>query len=474
MRRSMKKIAWSALIAVVIAALPIAIASCHRSENRVQKAGQEKLIYHCPMHPNYFSEKPGDCPICGMKLVPVADQGGTASAPPGNAATTGGGVRIDPATVQNIGVTTEVAVSRNLTKEIRASANISLDETSVAIVSSKVMGWVEKLYVDYTGQSVYKGQPLLTIYSPDLVSTEEEYLQSLRYLGTLSATTSLEARKGAEELVASTRRRLINWDISESEIEALGKRGTPQKTLTLYAPSGGVALEKAVVAGQSIQPGAVLYRIADIGTIWAIASIFQDDLPSVKVGMTAKIEVPSIRDTSFTGKVAFIAPLLDEGTKTAAVRIAVRNTRGVTLKPGMFANAVIESPLGGNGVSVSRQSVLPTGKRDLVVLALGNGYFKPVEVKLGASAGNFVQVLEGIKEGDTVVSSAQFLIDAESDMREAVKRMSAGGAAAMKAGAAVSPSSTVQKAIYTCPMDPEIVSDKPGKCPKCGMDLVKK
>lgn len=413
MIRSSKTAAIALVCAIAFAGISMTLASCQKASSSAQGAAK-KQIYHCPMHLNYFSDKPGVCPMCGMKLVPV--NGDTASRDDGS-------VTIDPVTVQNIGVQTETVAVRSLKKDIRVSANIDLDETAVSIVNTKIMGWVEKLFVDFTGQPVKKGQPLLSLYSPDLVSTQEEYLQTVRYRKSLSETASVEARKGADDLVASSKRRLMNWDIPESEIKALEERGMPQKAMIVYSPSSGVVLEKMVVAGQNLAAGTALYKIADLATVWAIANVFQEDISYVKVGMETSVTLPSVPDRTFSGRVQFIAPVLDPTTKTAAVRIAIRNTPDYVLKPSMFANVQVVSPVAKNALSVSRQSVIHTGTRDIVIVALDNGRFKPVEVKLGMSADGFVQIVSGLAEGQTIVTSSQFLLDSESNLKVAMDKM---------------------------------------------------
>ncbi len=193
--------------------------------------------------------------------------------------------------------------------------------------------------------------------------------------------------------------------------------------MTIYSPSDGVVLEKMVVAGQNVMPGMALYKVVDISVVWAIANVYQEDLPYVKLGTEATMEVPSIAGRTFAGKVQFVSPVLDPSTKTAAVRIALRNTADLLLKPQMFANVAIQSPLSRNALSVSQQAVIHTGTRNIVIVSLGNGYFKPQEVKLGMSANGFVQVLDGLAEGQTIVTSSQFLIDSESNLKKAVSQM---------------------------------------------------
>ena len=378
------------------------------------------------MHPNYISDKPGNCPICGMKLVPFNKE--VSPQPTGNTAEGRGndggdaGVKIDPTTVQNMGVTTALVEERILAKEIRTSAMIENNETSVYIVNTKIMGYIEKLYVDFTGQSVKKGQPLLSIYSPDLVSTQEEYLQARGYAQGLSGGSQV-AQAGAQDLVESAKRRLRNWDISEAQIDSLAQRGIPQKSMVIYASSSGVVLEKMVIAGQNVTPGMPLYKIADLSKVWAMANIYQEDIAYVKVGMNAEVELSSIPGKLFKGKVQFISPVLDETSKTAQIRIEIPNTPDYLIKPQMFASVKILSPITIHGIAIPEQSVIHTGNRSVVIISQGNGYFKPQEVKLGATAEGYVQVLVGLKEGQTIVTSSQFLIDSESNLKTAINKM---------------------------------------------------
>ena len=460
MTTRMKMLTFSMIILAAFlggAVVALLLHAPHHREHAVGANGQ-RVIYHCPMHPNYLSDKPGSCPICGMKLVPVNEavpastQGETAgrkilyyrdpmnpshtSDKPGKAPCgmdmvavyddeaggEAGTVKIDPTVVQNMGVTTETVTVRDLNRDIRASTTIELNETAISNVNTKVMGWIDKLYIDYTGQRVKKGQPLFTMYSPDLVSTQEEYLQALQYEKNLIGG-SPEAGKGALEIVESSKRRLLNWDIPETEIDAIAKSGAPQKTMTIYSPTDGVVLEKMVVAGQNVMPGMELYKVADLSTVWAVANVYQEDLPFIKLGSSAEIAVTSATGRTFAGKVDFISPVLDPTTKTAAVRITIRNTTEYLLKPGMFATIKISSLVAVKMLSVSEKAILHTGKRNVVILALGSGYFKPQDVKLGMSANGYVQVLSGLTEGQIIVTSSQFMIDAESNLSQAVGQM---------------------------------------------------
>lgn len=378
------------------------------------QAGERKIAYYKdPMHPWYTSDKPGIAPDCGMDLVPVYEGESDAK-----------GIKIDPATVQNIGVKVEEVVKRKLNKVIRTVGKIDYDERRVFSVNTKVMGWVEKLYVDYTGKLVRKGEPLMELYSPELVTTQEEYLQALNYQRKLQQSSLEEAKKGSDDLIQSARRRLLNWDIPESEIRALEQRGAPKKTMTIYSPADGIVMEKMVRSGQNVMAGMELYKIADLSTVWVLADIYQYELPWIKRGQSVDIELSYLPGRSFKGTITYIYPYLSEETKTAKVRIQVRNTASIELKPDMFATVKIVSPLSIEAVVVPDQAIIRTGERNIAVIALGGGYFDPREVKLGVQSDGYVQVLDGIKEGERIVISSQFLIDSESNLKAAVSQMS--------------------------------------------------
>jgi RND family efflux transporter MFP subunit len=377
-------------------------------------AGEKKIAYYKdPMHPWYTSDKPGKAPDCGMDLVPVYEGESGVK-----------GIKIDPVTVQNIGVKVEEVVRKKLDKVIRTNGKVDFDERRVYSVNTKVMGWVEKLYVDYTGKVVRKGEPLMEFYSPELVTTQEEYLQALAYQKKLQQSNLDEARKGSTELLESARRRLRYWDIPESEIRALEERGTPRKTMTIYSPANGIVTEKMVHQGHNVMPGMEMYKIADLSTVWVLADIYQYELPWVKLGQSVDIELSYLPGKPFKGTITYIYPYLSEETKTAKVRIEVRNTTTFDLKPDMFATVKIVSPLSIEAVVVPDQAIIRSGERNIAVVALGGGYFDPREVKLGVQSGGYIQVLDGIKEGEKIVISSQFLIDSESNLKAAIGQMS--------------------------------------------------
>ena len=377
------------------------------------QTGQKKIAYYKdPMHPWYTSDKPGKAPDCGMEMVPVYE---------GESDTKG--IKIDPVTIQNIGVKTEVAENRKLNKTIRATGKVDYDETKVYSVTTKVMGYVEQLYVDYTGKTVHKGEVLMDLYSPELVTTQQEYLQAIHYQKELEKSSVGEARKGAEELVQSAKRRLLYWDIPESEINALEERGTPKKTMTIVSPVDGIVMEKMVLKGQNVMAGMTLYKIVDLSTVWILADVYQFELPWLKVGQPAKIELSYLPGKAFSGTVSYIFPYLNMETKTVQVRIQATNTPNIEFKPEMYVTVTLSSPLRINAVTVSDQAIIRSGERNIIVVALGGGYFDPRDVTLGVTADGYTQVLDGIHAGENIVTSSQFLIDSESNLKAAIDQM---------------------------------------------------
>lgn len=410
------------------------------AENAGKEQQAAKTMYNCPMHPWIIKDKPGTCPICGMALVAMKDHGhGAAPAEAG-----AGAIRIDPVVIQNMGVKTEEVRVRDLSKVVRLAGRLAGDETRQVSVNAKIMGWVEKLHADYLGKPIKAGEVLMELYSPDLLATQEEFLQALKYSRGLPESATAETRRGAEDLVNSARRRLEYWDIPASAIERLIKDGKVRKTLPIVSPASGVVVAKNVVEGQNIMAGMELLRIADLSRIWAFGEIYQEDLPYVKVGQKADVLISYLQGKTFPGKVAFIAPVLDAQSKTTLVRVELRNTPDLVLKPEMVADVELSFPI-GEALAVPDQAIIRTGKRNVAIVSLGHGYFEPRDVELGASAGDYVQVVSGLKAGDLLVTSSQFLIDSESNLKSAVMGMGqhnhgaagtpAGKAAAAEAGA---------------------------------------
>jgi Cu(I)/Ag(I) efflux system membrane fusion protein len=289
---------------------------------------------------------------------------------------------------------------------------IDYDEKRLVTISPKIGGWIEKLFVDFTGKYVKRGEQLLTIYSPELVSAQEEYLIALR---------TAKALGGRDTLLESARRRLKLWDISDDQINALEERGQVSKTLTLHSPFSGFVLERMAYQGMNFMPGMALYKLADLSVVWLYADIYEYELPLIRLGQEATIELSYYPGEAFRGKAIYIYPYLDPAARTAKLRFEFANPHG-KLKPEMYANVLIKIPLGSK-LAVPEGAIINTGERQVAILDRGSGYFEPREVKLGMKVDNDYVVLAGLKEGDRVVTSANFLIDSESKFKEAVGGM---------------------------------------------------
>lgn len=433
------------ILALMVAAMAVGIWFTLRQPGSPQgyQAGQS-VRYHCPMHPTVVSDKPGDCPICGMRLVPMeqepnaqpaiakkimyrstmnpneisdkpgkdsmgmemepfeVSQGGPSSVP-GLAAVT-----VTPEARQRMGLTLGTVERRAMERTIRTSARIVADETRLFRVTTKVEGWVEQLLVAVTGQAVRKGDPLLTIYSPQLVSAQQEYLVAVQ--------------AGSKALVSSARQRLQLWDVGDEQIARLEKTGQVEKTLTLYAPASGFVTDKQVLAGQKIMPGDSLMVVADLSAVWGDADIYESDLPSVQIGMPMELTLPYWPDKTFQGKVSFLSPGLDPQTRTLKIRLEIPNPEGL-LKLEMYADAKLNYLL-GQRLAAPEAAIMRTGERDYAFRDSGDGRLVPMAVKLGVRNNGYYEVLSGLKVGDRVVTSANFLVDSESSMHAAIEAIS--------------------------------------------------
>jgi Cu(I)/Ag(I) efflux system membrane fusion protein len=332
-------------------------------------------------------------------------------------------VYISPARQQLIGVRTAEVTHRALDTTIRTVGTLAYDETRVTQIHTKIAGWIERLFVDYEGKSVRRGQPLFTVYSPDLVSTQNEYLLALEAQKRLGQSQFPDTRAGAESLLAATRERLRLWDITDAQIAELEKTRQPQRTLTLYSPFSGVVLERNAFAGQYITPETATFKIADLSTIWVLGQVFEYELPMVKLGQEAEIQFPyGPSNQTLKGKITFISPDVDPATRRVTIRIEFRNP-GFEFKPDSYVTVVIHAS-GGTRLAVPQEAVIDTGVKRYVILARPNGYFEPREVEVGQPVDGYSPVLQGLEHGDTVVTSAQFLIDSESNLQEAMQAMS--------------------------------------------------
>jgi Cu(I)/Ag(I) efflux system membrane fusion protein len=350
----------------------------------------------------------------GAKLDVESRQSSTT--PPQKAQESMPAVVLSPDKVQLIGVRTAAAAYHVVDRQISTVGKVEPDETRLAFVNTKISGWVKKLYIDYTGQNVVKGQPLLSIYSPDLVTAQEEYLLALRSQPAAPAKEGFEDVTASQQsLVESSKRRLLLWDITEEQIAELEKYGKPKTDITLQAPLDGIVLEKMVFEGTYVTPGMNLYKIADLSHVWIVADIYEFEAPLVKVGQKARVSFAYEPGESFTASVIYIYPVLDPTTRTIKVRLAAKNP-DLKLKPEMFANVEITAS-SGERFAIPTESVLDSGPRKIVYVEKKPGVYEMREVTLGLRGENYVEVLKGIRKGERVVTSGNFLIDSESQLR---------------------------------------------------------
>jgi Cu(I)/Ag(I) efflux system membrane fusion protein len=331
------------------------------------------------------------------------------------------GMNVSPEKQQMVGVRTALVEMRPLVKKIRTVGIVTNDETRVAQVFTKVEGWIDRLFVNYTGKLVEKGQPLFTLYSPDLVATQDEYLLALHAKEALASSSLKEIRAGSESLLDATRRRLSLWDISDEQIAELKNSRQPKKSLTFYSPIGGFVTKKEAVQGMRAMPDKELYTITDLSTVWVHADIYEFELSQIRLGQRASISLSYFPGRTFTGKVAFISPVMDEKTRTAKVRLEFANPE-FALKPEMYTNVEINIDA-GRKLAVPDEAVLDSGLRKVVFVDKGDGRFAPAEVKLGGKYDNYYEVLAGLSAGEKILASASFLLDSESRLSEAMGAM---------------------------------------------------
>ena len=381
-----------------------------------KKDSDENQIYQCPMHPEYTSDKPGQCPICGMNLVRIDKKEEVTKKQTKMHDRTS--IQISPRKQQAIGVKIATVKRDHLKKIIKATGIVDYVEPKLAYINIKFEGWAERLYVDYQGKYVNKGQKLIDIYSPELVSTQQEYLLAYKYGNSLYKDSTSKYLS----ILDVVKERFKLWDISDQEIKRLQLAGEVSRLITLYSPVNGFVIEKNVIQGQKIMPGENLYKIADISTIWIYGDIYERDLKWVKLNQPVQISLSYIPDEVFDGVISYIYPYLNESTRTNRIRVEVKN-REFKLKPDMYANIELKVDL-GEKLAIPSEAVLDTGEHRYVFLDKGDGYFEPVEVKLGTYADEYYEVIDGLTEGNKIVSSATFLIDSESSIRAAIEQIS--------------------------------------------------
>jgi RND family efflux transporter MFP subunit len=382
-----------------------------------QSSSREKrvLYWYDPMHPQYKSDKPGKAPDCGMDLVPkYADEQPSSAMAPGS-------VMIPADKQQLIGVRTAAVKRETLVRDVRTTGQVTADETKIAHVHVKISGFIDRVFIDYIGQLVKKGQPLFTLYSPDLVSTQEEYLIAKRGEKTLGTSPFAEVAQGSQSLLRSTRERLKLWDVSDAQIEKLDETGEVSRTLTFYSPITGFVIDRKAFPQTSVTPDTELYTVSDFSTVWVNADIFEYEVPFVKVRQHAEMQLSYYPGKTWNGRVSFIYPTVDPTTRTVKVRLEFPNP-GFDLKPQMFADVDLKV-IYGNQIVVPQEAVLDSGKEQTVFIAHDGGYFEPRKITTGAKLDGKVVVLSGLKTGELVVSSGNFLVDSESRLKSATGSM---------------------------------------------------
>lgn len=376
--------------------------------------GRKIQHWRAPMDPTYISDQPGKSPM-GMDLIPVYED--EEPLPPG-------AIRIDPVYVQNMGVQSEVVERRDIPFTIRTVATLKYDNSQITWITTKYEGWIETVHVNYVGEAVEKGQDLFEIYSPELVTTQKDYIQALAYAERMDGSDYPDIAKRAHALVEAARERLGYWDVSEEQIAELEAGATPRRTLTVTAPARGLVVEKMSpgLEGMFVRPGMNLYELVDLSTIWAEAEVFESQAPSLSVGNRARITLPFDTGATLTGRVRYLYPYVAEKTRTTKVSIELPNPGG-KLRADMYVNVSFDVPAAHDVVAVPEMAVLRTGLRDVVVLDRGGGQFQVRDVSLGAQGGGYVAIRDGVEAGERVVVSSQFLIDSESNLREAIRKL---------------------------------------------------
>jgi Cu(I)/Ag(I) efflux system membrane fusion protein len=420
-----------------------------------------QVLYQCPMHPTVQQHHPGDCPTCGMKLEKV-DSSGAFEVPPGERKIVfyrspmdprqtshtprkddmgmdylpvyldelqGSGpvaglvtVKIDPARQQLIGLVTAQAAPGAIGGALRTTGRVAVDETRIHRVNVKFGGFVERVQADFIGQRVQQGEPLFSIYSPELLAAQQDLLLALRTQKDLASARGLAA--DGDDLAASARRKLQLWDVPAATVARIEQTGQAERTITVLSPTSGVVVKKEVVPGMRIEAGGMPYEIWDLTSVWVLADVYETDLQHVKVGAPATLTFKALPGREYQGRIAFVDPVLDPRTRTAKVRVTLANP-GAALKPEMFGEVVLRTAP-RQALRIPADAVIDSGTRSVVFVALGDGKFQPRVVRLGASDGDFVEVQDGLAAGDTVVTRANFLVDSESRLKASLQALSGG------------------------------------------------
>jgi membrane fusion protein, copper/silver efflux system len=381
--------------------------------------------WRAPMDPTYIRDKPGKSPM-GMDLVPVYED--EADSAPGI-------VTIDPGFVQNMGVQSAPVVRTDIPFTIRTVGTLTYNDSQIALVTTKYEGWIEKVYVNYVGQPVKKGDDLFEVYSPDLVSTQQEYLHALDYAAQMKAGGFADMANRAASMLEAARQRLKYWDVTDEQIAELERSRTPRRTLAVVAAKTGVVVWKMddALEGMYVHAGMNLYKIADLSTIWCDVDVFENQVPWLRLGQAATLTLSYEPGRTYTGRIRYLYPYLAEKTRALKASIELPNRDG-KLRVGMYANVTFDVPAAHQVLAVPEEAVIRSGTRNILVLDRGHGTFQVRQVTLGVNGSGLWQVTSGVEPGDRVVVSAQFLIDSESNLREAIRKISSGDSGTTDAG----------------------------------------
>jgi membrane fusion protein, copper/silver efflux system len=388
--------------------------------------GRTILYYVDPMHPAYHSDKPGVAPDCGMTLEPVYADGTAAAATTGRAEPSSvvpGAIKISPERQQMIGVKFTAVELSGQARSIRSVGKVTFDETRVAHVHTRIDGWIEKVFVDFTGDFIKQGQPMLTIYSPEMLASQQELLLAARARNLMRGNPLASAAEHGNSLFEAAKRRLELWQLKDDEIDQVLKTGQTIHSVTVYAPASGFVTERKAFPNQKVTPDSDLYTITDLSRIWIVADVFESDITSIKVGEPTYITFPNGNTPPIGAKVTYIQPQVDPTTRTLKVRLDAPNP-GLRMKPDMYVNVEF-GVAGATALVVPADAVLDTGDRQTVFVDLGSGYLEPRQVVVGERYGDRVAIASGLKAGDRVVSSGTFLIDSESRLKAAAGGMGA-------------------------------------------------
>ena len=425
MNRTTTNLTLGALLALLAAPAILLPSGCGGGKPSATSAAAKTWV--CPMHPEIVKDHEGDCPICGMRLVPKEPSPEPAAAAPETGVPGFATVTIDARRRQLLSLKTARVERGSFGTGIRTVGRVAYDERRVHHVHTRFEAYVEHVAADFTGKFVRKGEVLAHVYSPELFATQQELLLALRAVRALGPSADASAREGAERLLDATRQRLRLWEVSEKDVAAIEARGEPLRSFPIYAPTSGYVTARTAFHGMKVMPADTLFDIVDLSAVWVLADVYESELPRVKVGQTGRMTLAYRPGQSWTGRVTYIYPSLDEKTRTAKVRLEFANPRE-ELRPEMFADVVLESAP-RTALRVPEDAVLDSGTRKVVFVAKGEGLLEPREVTLGEQGGGAWEVLSGLSEGEEIALGASFLVDSESRLASALAGM-AGSAAA--------------------------------------------